>query len=245
MPLPDSSVFKRLEWDSSFFGFPIALIQQETVSEEELSSALAQLKAEGVKCVYWPASAAHPELIRLAGKYNGKWVDTKIIYSRNLAGITFNYAEKLYINPYQAAEPDEELIQLAIASGAYSRFKKDERFGWQNFEKLYRQWITDSVKKKIAEAVFVSRFQNDLTGFITAGGKNGIGVIGLVAINEKYRGVGIGNMLMEYTLTWFNKNGYQKVEVATQQENKAACSLYEKFGFRPEKIYHYFHFWLD
>jgi ribosomal protein S18 acetylase RimI-like enzyme len=51
-------------------------------------------------------------------------------------------------------------------------------------------------------------------------------------------------MLMEYTLMWFNKNGFEKVEVVTQKGNKAACSLYEKFGFKPEKIFNYFHFWL-
>ncbi len=239
-----SDVFKLLDWDSSFFGFPIAIIQKEVLTEEELTDALSQLKKQGVKCVYWPASALHPELISLAGKQNGKWVDTKIIYSRNLAGFTFNYAEKLYINPYPSSEPDEALIALAIASGYYSRFKKDEQFGIENFRKLYSQWITDSVNKKIAREVFVSRYQNDLTGFISVGEKNDTGVIGLVAINEKYRGVGIGNMLMEYTLSWFNKNGFSKVEVATQKENKAACSLYEKFGFKPEKAFHYFHFWL-
>lgn len=239
-----SDVFKLLEWDSSFFGFPIALIQKEVLSEDELSVALSQLKKQGVKCVYWPASANHPELINYARKLNGKLVDTKIIYSRSLAGFNFNYAEKLYISPYNAVEPEEALIKLAIASGDYSRFKTDEKFGNAKFEKLYSQWITDSVNKKLAREVFVSRYQNDLTGFISVGEKNDTGVIGLVAINEKYRGVGIGNMLMEYTLSWFNRNGFNKAEVATQKENKAACSLYEKFGFKHEKVFNYFHFWL-
>ncbi len=239
-----SDVFKLLEWDSSFFGFPVALIQKEVLTEEELSDALGQLKKQGVKCVYWPASAQHPELISYGCKLNGILADTKIIYSRSLAGFNFNYAEKLYISPYNSAEPEEALIQLAIASGDYSRFKSDKKFGDESFKKLYTMWITDSVNKKIAREVFVSRYQNDLTGFISVGEKNDTGVIGLVAINEKYRGVGIGNMLMEYTLSWFNKNGFNKVEVATQKENKAACSLYEKFGFKPEKIFNYFHFWL-
>ncbi|MBL7929257.1 MAG: GNAT family N-acetyltransferase [Bacteroidia bacterium] len=239
-----SNVFKLLEWDSNFFGFPIALIQKDVLGENELSMALSQLKNQGVKCVYWPASAQHPELINFACKQNGKLVDTKILYSRSLAGFTFTYAEKLYISPYTSDEPDVQLKQLALASGIYSRFLKDERFGSKNFEKLYLQWITDSVKKKIALEVFVSRFQNDFTGMITVGGKDGIGKIGLVAISEKYRGVGIGNMLMEYTLMWFNKKRYNKVEVATQKENQAACSLYAKFGFSPEKTYNYFHFWL-
>lgn len=239
-----SDVFKLLEWDSNFFGFPVAQITKEVLNENELASALQQLKNEGVKCVYWPASAEHDELVTLTKKHHGKWVDTKIIYSRSLAGFTFNYAEKLYISPYNAAEPEDALIKLAVASGEYSRFKTDNHFGIENFRKLYTQWITDSVNKKIAREVFVSRYQGDLTGFISVGEKNGAGVIGLVAINEKYRGVGIGNMLMEYTLSWFNKNGFGKVEVATQKKNKAACSLYEKFGFKPESVYNYFHFWL-
>ncbi len=239
-----SDVFRLLEWDSNFFGFPVALIQKEVLSEQELSDALSLLKKQGVKCVYWPASAQHPEIIKFAEKHSGKLVDTKIIYSRSLAGFNFNYAEKLYISPYNSAEPEEALIKLAIASGNYSRFHSDKKFGDESFKKLYTMWITDSVNKKIAREVFVSRFQNDLTGFISVGEKNDTGVIGLIAINEKYRGVGIGNMLMEYALSWFNKNRFSKAEVSTQKVNKAACSLYEKFGFKPEKTFCYFHFWL-
>lgn len=239
-----SDVFKLLEWDSSFFGFPIALIQKDLLSEKELIDSLNQLKKMGVKCVYWPASAEHDEFVSLVAKHNGKRVDTKVTYARSLTGFTFNYAEKLYIRPYESDEPNEQLVQLALQSGIYSRFKLDQHFGTENFEKLYLHWIRDSVKKKIAREVFVSSFQGDLTGFISVGEKNGAGVIGLVAINEKYRGVGISNMLMEYTLMWFSKNGYNKVEVATQKENKAACALYEKFGFKPESVFNYFHFWL-
>lgn len=239
-----SDVYKLLEWDSSFFGFPVALILKEILTANELHSAISLLKKQGVKCVYWPASFENPEVISLAEKHQGKLVDIKVIYARSLEGFSFNYAEKLYIRPYESSVPDEELIKLAVSSGLYSRFKTDDRFGKENFEKLYTRWITDSVNKKIAKEVFVSRFQGDLTGLITVAEKNGSGSIGLVAINEKYRGLGIGNMLMEYALLWFKKNQYNKVEVATQESNKAASALYEKFGFKPEKKFRYFHFWL-
>ncbi len=54
--------------------------------------------------------------------------------------------------------------------------------------------------------------------------------IGLV-IDKEYWGLGIGKILMEESIEWAKKNGYEQMELETVTENKRGIALYEKLGF--------------
>ncbi|MCC6384290.1 MAG: GNAT family N-acetyltransferase [Bacteroidia bacterium] len=238
-------LYKKLEWDTKFLGYPVAQLIPLTFEPSHLANILNELKGKGFRLVYWPSAVSSQKEIDITRSLGGKFVGTKVLYSRNIENYSFKYAvNKLYLMPYNQPEAEDQLIRLAIESGMFSRFKTDDQFGFNTFRKLYTIWIQDSVQKKIAKEVIVSRHMNDITGLITLGEKTNRGDIGLVAVNSKYRGYGISNLLIEYALNWFKNNGYQSVQVATQGNNRPACLLYEKFGFKQEVKTTFFHFWL-
>ncbi len=52
-----------------------------------------------------------------------------------------------------------------------------------------------------------------------------------IAVQEKYRGQGIGSKLLEELFKWSKTKGYKAVHLEVVDENPKAKSLYERLGF--------------
>ncbi len=83
----------------------------------------------------------------------------------------------------------------------------------------------------------------EIDGFVTLGQKNNRGDIGIIAVDGKQRGKGIGKSLMLSAEQWFANHGYTDMQVITQGGNEAACRLYESCGFTIEKTEYVYHIW--
>lgn len=57
------------------------------------------------------------------------------------------------------------------------------------------------------------------------------GKLDYLVVMESYRGNGYGNMLMEWAMNFFEKNGIKIIEVKVVDGNEA-IHLYEKYGFK-------------
>lgn len=226
-----------LEWDSKFFGFPVAKISN--------LSELDTLRQQGVRLVYWSSpNMANQTMITAAG---GSLVDKKITYQMDLSTITIlpNQPQTSpVVVEYLDQTASADLIDLSTQAGLYSRFRVDQRMDQQKFHELYTQWIQKSCTHELAKAVLVIREQNHCVAVVTVGEKNGFGDIGLVAVDASQRGKGYGIALIRAAQAWFIQHGYVTSQVVTQQDNIAACRLYEKCGYKPASLEYYYHFWL-
>lgn len=230
--------YKRMDWDSGFFGFEVAMLIGDEFDEVGLKGALADLKTLGVSLVYWFTAGER----KIASKCNGSLGDIKIIYSKRIIGenkIGFP------LRSYSSTDKFERLVPLALQSGSYSRFKTDNNFLNGEFEKMYREWIRKSVDREIADEVFVLEILGKILGFITVYKRDLIGIVGLIAVDEEERGNGIGKSLLNYAENFVFKNGCNEIQVATQKENKIACLFYERNNYRIKDIKWIYHFWLN
>jgi len=85
----------------------------------------------------------------------------------------------------------------------------------------------------------------DVLGVVTLGAKEKRGVVGLLGVAPKFRGMGIGTILMSAAEKCFAEHGYTDVQIVTQRINTAACRLYESCEYQIESIDNIFHFWLQ
>jgi dTDP-4-amino-4,6-dideoxy-D-galactose acyltransferase len=236
------SCYKIIDWDSEFFGFPVAQLLSPEASPGDVQKCLSEMKAAGIRLVYSSGKLDRKgieELVKLGGKY----VDQKTIYYTRLDEVV-NPEPDPRIVSYQGTQADQRLVQLSIDAGIYSRFNTDKQIGKEKFEELYRRWISQSVSRAIAKDVFVFTENETISGMITVGEKNGSGNIGLVAVDTSKRGAGIGVALVNHAKSWFYRNGFKDATVVTQGFNIPACKLYEKCGFSVMSSEAYFHFWL-
>ena len=236
------SLYQKLDWDTNFFGFLVAKIQPITLSPLELRQQLTTLREQGVRLVYWATPNASSQTMAEAA--GGRLVDKKVTYRIDLTTLPLGQAQNSPVVEYTALTVSEDLIQLAIQAGLYSRFRIDPQMDQKKFRELYTLWVVNSCNKKLAQAVLVIRDHERCVAMVTVGEKNGYGDIGLVAVAASQRGKGYGQKLIRAVQTWFVQHGYTTSQVVTQGDNIAACKLYEKCGYTQASLEYYYHFWL-
>jgi dTDP-4-amino-4,6-dideoxy-D-galactose acyltransferase len=230
-----------LNWDSEFFGYPVARIQGEMHDQETFDAISKQLSNEGIQLGYYTSNSPQSWLLQGSPEYDVNFADLKVTYLKNLNAEPAQTDH--HIEPYTSDQAEDQLIHLAIESGIYSRFNRDNKFGKSKYQELYTLWIKNSVGKKIAEEVLVFKSDTHIAGFVTLGIKKGRGDIGIIAVDEHFRGQRIGSRLMRAAEKWFLEKKLNQVQVVTQGDNLPACRLYEGCGFARESAVYFYHLW--
>jgi len=160
------------------------------------------------------------------------WVDTKIIFEKKLTHPT----EVPEIQVFKG-ELTKELEELSYLSGMYSRFKMDQRFQNEEFEKLYKCWISKALER--CEILIAP----EMAGMVTFSLEKELGKIGLIAVSEKRQGQGWGKKLVQAVENKFFHSGVNSIQIATQESNIPAMKLYKSLGYYlVEKVFVY-HYW--
>lgn len=236
---------KYLSWDSNFFNLKIGKLIF-TVPEEmvALPSFLTEAHQSGFDCIYVFIPEAFSLNQELLKSYNGQLVDIKYQYSLHLHQLPVQLADwQKGIMNYDSEEISSQLIALALQSGAHSRFKLDQNFATESFEKLYTEWISKSISKDIADYVYTYCSDEEIVGMVTFKIKNNCAIIGLFGVQEGHRSKGIGSKLLQTVFTKAKELQLSRIEVATQRHNISACRFYEKSGFIKQHADQVFHFW--
>lgn len=115
--------------------------------------------------------------------------------------------------------------------------------GESRFKKLYKLWIGHYIDQRDSFDVLVYYVDNTIVGFVTLGEKNNRADIGLIAVDSKHRGKGIGKVLMQSAENVFISKGYSSIQVVTQGTNFQACRFYQKCNYTIESAKYFYHIW--
>lgn len=222
-----------VKWDTSMFNIKVGCIENE--SSYNLKSIKDEAIKENFNVVYIRTKKKNEEFIDL-------FYDEKILYSQILDGNEGELSEN--IKSFKNKEVSSELIELALQSGLYSRYKLDTNFPEGTFNKLYKTWIVNSVNTDFATDVLVYYKDGKCAGLLTYNIKDDRSAIGILAVSDKYRKLGIGTKLFRHYLASLPKN-IKYLDVVTQGCNKAACAFYEKNKFKVSDITYVYHLWLN
>jgi len=233
--------YQLLTWDTKFFEIQTGRIIPTSLQENQLASILTEMRQKGFQLVYWASDHQYTYDFQ---SYSGILVDKKTTFEINLQNINLDSMPLPKTEPYSNSLPFSKLEKLAVQSGAFSRFARDNKFPHEKFTALYETWIRKSVSGEMANEVLVIRQNNHIAGMVTLSNKNGVGDIGLISVDEEFRGRKFGQQLVCDAQRWFIQNGCHTAHVVTQGDNLPACRLYEKCGYQKIKIEFFYHFWL-
>ena len=233
--------YQLLTWDTKFFEIQTGRIIPTSLQENQLASILTEMRQKGFQLVYWASDHQYTYDFQ---SYSGILVDKKTTFEINLQNINLDSMPLPKAEPYSNSLPFSKLEKLAVQSGAFSRFARDNKFPHEKFTALYETWIRKSVSGEMANEVLVIRQNNHIVGMVTLSNKNGVGDIGLISVDEEFRGRKFGQQLVCDAQRWFIQNGCHTAHVVTQGDNLPACHLYEKCGYQKIKIEFFYHFWL-
>lgn len=230
-------MIEYLDWDSRFFGLKIGRAVVQELDESYLDSLLSQKHAENFDLIYLFLEKSSPGILEVLKERKVFLADKKVTYQTDIiSSIRYDHND---ITPYSGILNDE-LLGLALLSGWDSRFKKDARLT-TCYNKLYTTWIEKSLTGEMADVIFVHQMNNIIDGFVTVSNKKDFGQIGLIAVDEKQQGKGIGRKLLHTVHDWCLQYSLPKCNVVTQLDNQNACRLYERNGFNVIKMEYIFH----
>lgn len=234
---------RLLDWDSAHFGLRIGRVTATRLTPEVAREALAGADLSSLDCMYLLADSNDPTTIRLANETGWRMVDVRVTLAARLSNVVQGSAS------VRLAEPADipYLKNLAVRSHRDSRFYSDGNFPHQACDDLFAAWIERSVlDPQFAGAVFVPQLDDTQpAGYITCATKEGVGEIGLIAVDERARRRGLGMHLLAEASRWFAAEGAERVSVVTQGCNIPALRMYQRHGFAIESIQLWFHWWRD
>ena len=243
-----AEIAEVLEWDSAFFGVRIGRLTRRALREADAHALLAWARAQGVACIYCLLDASDQAGARAAEATGARRVDVRTTYQLDLA----SRAPRADISGEGirlAGRADlDQLERIAATAHRDTRFHADPRFPRERVTELYRTWIRRSVEGEIADAVVTCDVDGRAAGYVSLSlpvrtGEPGTGALGLVAVDERARGRGLGRGLVESALARLRAGGARRVRVVTQGANVGAQRLYEAAGFAAQRREVWFHLW--
>ena len=231
---------RLLGWDSEFFGRRIARLDAPRLDPALAARVLAWCRRESVACLYLLVAAADGETVRVAEDAGFRLVDVRATLERTVAGEEGTRPrvpdrDGVGRTAIRGPRPEDlpSLKALAVANHRDTRFHRDPTFSTTEAEALYARWIERSCGGW-ADRVFVADRGDGPIGYVTCHGAAGAaaGQIGLVGVDARFRGKGIGSWLLSEALGWFAERKVACVTVATQGGNIGALRLYERAGFQ-------------
>lgn len=227
-----------LAWDSDFFGFRIARVIADRLTLDSVATIDAWAQANQIACLYFTANVNDPTTIKLAEKSDYHLVDARLTFAS-----TSQLASTQNLRPSRPADLPA-LQRIAGESHRDTRFYFDERFPRALCDALYVTWITRSCEG-YADAVLIADSENQAAGYVTCHIENNgaSGKIGLIAVDQRLRGQGIGRALVLGALDWFARQNITAVSVVTTARNIAAQHLYQLCGFTTLSFQLGYHKW--
>lgn len=233
--------YTKLEWDSSFFGYPIGKLDDDAISPDSILNLIQEEHKKGTKLIYWFIKPSNHTLIRLADQLKLQPIDIKATFHK----VPVENKMVSNISSLLHEELSPTLLSLALQSGWQSRFKIDANFNNNEFERLYTTWIEKSLNGDLSIDVLGYTTNNEVQGLVTIENKGDKAAsIGLIAVDERARGMKIGTKLMEASEQICYKKGIKNLSVATQRSNKQACNFYESLGYTLSDEVNIYHIWL-
>jgi len=221
---------QKLIWDSTFFGYKIGKVEINSIlNVKDIINSIKNSTFDMVQVF----SNQNLEIV-----FKQKPIDLKLTYLKKVATATTNNQCIKSVNK----DLDGTLVKLAKQAGIHSRYKTDKNLQLK-FEEMYETWINKSLKRKLAIEVFAYQDKNIINGMVTINKNLKKAEIGMIAVDNKAQGKGIGTQLLQSVENWALKQNLENICVATQEENYNACQFYEKNNYIISDKTYIYHVW--
>ena len=234
-----------MEWDTDYWGFPVAFLSSRHLSENILYRVNVFIKNDNIRLVEYLCNCHDKKSVLLAEKNGYNFKDIRLTYEKILKGtidielngmIEFGVAEEQHISALRDISRDIYLD---------SRYYYDNNFDKEKVCEFYMDWVEKAVKKEFDDECF-SFFINKIPiAYCSVKYERSTEAhIGLVGVSNDHVGNGLGVKLLEMVFNALLVKGIKRVLVVTQGRNYPAQRLYQKVGFLTVSTELWYHKWI-
>lgn len=241
-----ANLITKLEFDSQFFGFPVAYITSKYLTRSIVYRVNQFIQQNKIKLVEYLCNCHDDTSVRIAEESGFHFTDIRFSLfikpdvdpDTNLpAGICFGKAQ------------EKDIPRLReMGEGIYreSRYYFDGRFDEQKINEFYQNWIEKGVRGTFDDCCY-SLFERDKPiGFCTMRLAPGHAArIGVFGMSKDWQGRGLGRLLLNNVIKSAREQGAKTIHVVTQGRNYYAQRLYQSAGFRTYGNELWYHKWIE
>lgn len=228
-----------LDWDTEFWGVRIARVEGDTLTEERAREVDDWAARNRIDCVYFLARSDQAATAHTAERAGYQLMDVRV-------QLKCEPDDRTMATGLRESRPADlpALSAIARVSHRGTRFYADPRFPDRRCDDLYGVWIERSCAGW-ADVVLVAEHQNRPAGYVSChvDDARSAGSIGLIAVAETARRLGLGRALVDSVVAWCAERGLHAVSVVTQGGSVRALRLYETSGFGIDSLGLWFHKW--
>jgi dTDP-4-amino-4,6-dideoxy-D-galactose acyltransferase len=221
-------MLKLLEWDSEFFGFPVANLEPHyvEVAREEIEQFFDRYPQGLVQCC---CQATDVTRINLLESYGFFFADLRQSFTLTIDGIQ----GQIESSNVQVAAADDLSRLFHISRGLFgkSRFY-NPIFDSDKADRLFHIWLAKSVVGQFDDVCLKVLNDGLNVGFCTLRFESrDIARIGLIGVDQSFHHLGIGSRLMKGVKSYLQSCSIGFIVVSTQGTNYAAHNFFVKCGF--------------
>ncbi len=234
-------VCERLEWDSAFFGVPIARIRARRLTEALAERIDAWAAAQRIRCLYFLADVDDMPTVRIAEQHDYRLVNVQVTLEVSPNEL-IRAVPEAQMPDLRIAVPEDIPALRAIARGSFrgTRFYNDPEFCDARCEELYATWIERSVQGW-ADCVYVVGPAGAPYGFVTC---HRDGRMGLLGVRADKRGCGYGLALCQAGIDWLVSRRPDSIRLITQGANVQMQRILQRLGASVTGTALWYHRWL-
>ena len=235
---------RLLDWDSAFFGFPVAQIIHERITAAAMVDVLAFCRDRGVRLLQFKCDAHDRDSVQLAEANDFHFADMRMILDQRLpqAGLPAPLPEGVSFRV--ATEADlPAMIDIAENLYVHSRYYFDTNFPRAKVHEFYSDWVRKAVVGQFDDLAWVLCEGETPAAFCSVRIDGHQAIIGLVGLHPAFTGRGLGQVVVDHSLAGMAARGCRYVTVTTQGRNYPAQRLYQRTGFQILKAQIYYHRW--
>ncbi len=239
------SVVKILNWDTEFFGFPVAFISCLKLNPDIVKYIYSFCEKNSIRLLEYLCDCHDRPSVLLAEKFGFNFADIRLTYEKFI-----EYNADLIPLPEGfsvclATEKDINVL-MQIAKGHYlsSRYFFDLNFPRDKVNIFYQDWVRKAVLGQFDDCAYVLKNDGNILGFCTIKfDKLSSAMVSLVGIDPEHTKKGYALMLLENTIEKLSEQGVRYINVITQGRNYGAQRLYQRAGFITKKTELWYHRW--
>ena len=234
-----------LDWDTQFFGRPIARVRGHTLTPGRAAEIDAWCRRTGTSVIYFLAAADDTPTIRAAESAGFRLTEIRMTFDRAVppapqappaapGGLT--------VRAFRESDLPA-LRDIARASYTDSRFYQDSSFPPEKADEMFDVWTT-KLARQAPDGVLVADAGGHVAGYVACErvpADAALARLTLIAVAASHRGRGAGRALVESALAWAGDRGLTRMELVTHGRNVAAQRLYQRCGFVTRSVHVQYH----
>ena len=238
------SLYKKLKWDSDFWGINIGYISCLKMTPNIEKNIKSFVKKENISMLQYLCNCHDKYSVMTAEGSGYSFVDIRLTYEQFLSNDIQPVGDCEY-NVRKARNQDiDELKKLTQNIYNLSRYYYDANFERSKVEEFYSGWIEKAVLGKFDDFAYILCKKDQPVGFCSVKLQGGNSAsIGIFGMSNACSGKGLAKYLLDSTLLYLKKNNIKYISVVTQGRNYAAQRLYQRCGFITKSVELWYHKW--